>query len=72
MQLKFNPEINLGTIVEVTLLAITACGALVKFGKLEAKLNIMFDWFNRSIIGHRQSESELAVDEDIKKFHGKE
>jgi hypothetical protein len=52
--MKFNPEINLGTIIEIFTFIALALGAARKFGVIETKLNVMYGWFQTEIInGHR-------------------
>lgn len=63
--MKFNPEINLGALIEIALLLITVAGVFTRFGRLEAKLNIMFDWFQSAII-----RNDGPTVKDIRKFHG--
>ena len=65
--MHFNPEISLGALLELGVLVFACAGALIKLGKLEAKLNIMFDWFQRSVIG---TGSAIRDAEDTKRFHG--
>lgn len=63
--MHFNPEINLGTIVEMATLVIIVAGGMMRLGRLEAKLNIMFEWFQSAII--RRGGPDL---DDIRRFHG--
>ena len=69
---KFNPEINLGTLIEMATFIVVVAGVFTKFGRLETKLNIMFDWFQRTVIGHSISGGTPPTDEEIRRFHGKE
>lgn len=66
--MKFNPEINLGTVIEVLVFALAVVGGIMKFSALETKLNIMFDWFQRSVIGVPPQGDE--AEKDIRRFHG--
>ena len=63
--MKFNPEINLGTLLELAVFMIAVVGGVMKFGRLEAKLNIMFDWFQTAVI-HRNGND----DDTVRRFHG--
>lgn len=65
MQVHFNPEINLGTIVEISVFIVSIAGAILKLGKLETKLNIMFDWFQSTVIRRNGPDQK-----DIERFHG--
>ena len=58
--MKFNPEINLGTIVEILVFLLAVMGAMRKVGVIEAKLNIMYSWFTSNIVNHRQQQHEEA------------
>jgi hypothetical protein len=51
--MKFNPEINLGTVVEICVFVLAVMGAMRKVGTMEAKLNIMYAWFTSNIISHQ-------------------
>jgi high-affinity nickel permease len=64
--MKFNPEINFGTIVEISVFIIALIGGIRKFGILEQKLNIMYSWWERTILGQESSDHP-----DTQKFFGK-
>jgi hypothetical protein len=53
---RFNPEINLGTIVEIAVFVLAVFGAIRKLGVLEAKLNIMYGWFEKSVMNRSNDE----------------
>lgn len=61
--MKFNPEINLGAIIELVSLLVVVIGGISKFNTIETKLNIMFDWFQGNVINKEQQKDSL------KKFH---
>ena len=69
--MHFSPEVSLGAIVEIIIMLIMVAGAFIKIGRLETKLNIMFDWFQRTIIGGSKSHPNPPSDEEIRRFHGK-
>jgi|HubBroStandDraft_1064217.scaffolds.fasta_scaffold34402_3 hypothetical protein len=66
--MHFNPEINLGTIIEICTFFFTVLafgiGAIRKFDKIEAKLNIMYGWFEESVLHARPVK-------DTRDFFGK-
>jgi hypothetical protein len=48
--MTFNPEISLGTIIQVVML-LMALGALVaRLSKIESKLDLMYEWFERNVV----------------------
>lgn len=63
--MKFNPEINLGAIIEMLMFLVVVAGGIARFNTIETKLNIMFDWFQRYVIRPGPDS------EDITKFHRK-
>lgn len=65
--MKFNPEINLGAIIEMLMFLVVVAGGIARFNTIETKLNIMFDWFQRYVIRSRTGPDS----EDITKFHRK-
>lgn len=48
----FRPEITLGTIIEICVFIMAVAGGIRKFGQLEAKLNIMYTWFETVVLRH--------------------
>lgn len=48
--MTFKPEITLGQIVQLVLFAIGLFAAVRKFGKMEQKLDTMYDWFVHSVL----------------------
>lgn len=57
--MHFSPEINLGTIISTLVFLGAVFGGIRKFGALEAKLNIMYAWFERRVMnGTDHSEVE--------------
>ena len=57
--MTFKGEISLGTIIELAMLGATVLGVMRKTGQMEAKLNIMFEWFQRYVIdGDRSRDSD--------------
>lgn len=48
--MKFNPEINLGTLIEIATFLLVVLGAVRKIGALETKLDLMYGWFQRNVI----------------------
>jgi hypothetical protein len=66
--LRFNPEITLGTIISTVVFVATIVGSMLaavrKFGVLEAKLNIMYHWFEKKVLG-------AGNHEDTERFFGK-
>lgn len=60
--MKFNPELNLGTIIEVLVFLAAVLGAMRKLGALEAKLDIMYDWFTATVLpraSHDRKERDV-------------
>lgn len=63
--MHFNPEITLGTIIEaITIISALAAG-LIRLGRLEQKVNIMYHWFDNAI-----AKGVIPNREDVKKFYG--
>ena len=57
--MKFNPEINLGTIIEICVFILAVIGAIRKVSQIEFKVNMMYDWFMRDVIhAHRSDEGD--------------
>jgi len=57
--MKFNPEINLGTVIEIAVFVLTVLGAARKFGELETKVNMLYDYWISSRHEHaRHSEGD--------------
>lgn len=50
--MTFKPEITLGQVVEIVLFLGGVIAAVRKFGAMEQKLNILYDWFEHSVL-HR-------------------
>lgn len=69
--MHFNPEINLGTVIETCTFVLLAIGAARKLGVLESKLNIMFSWFQTEIInGHRHASDRVVESEEFHRRRG--
>lgn len=65
--MHYIPDISLGTITEIVTLGVLVLGASRKFGRLEQKVNIMYHWFESSVIDHKHE-----MDIKTKKFFGVE
>lgn len=48
--MTYKPDISLGTIIEIIVFILAVAGAVRRLGVLEAKLNIMYGWFESSVI----------------------
>ena len=62
----FKPEITLGTLIELLAFIVAVLGGIRKFGVLEAKLNIMYKWFEDSVL-HNAPRRHSRDDEDFYK-----
>jgi hypothetical protein len=75
--MHFNPEITIGTIVEVIVFISGLIAGIMhinrKFGEIQTKVNIMYHWFDtvviRGVIIPSRPESR---GEDVKRFFGDE
>lgn len=56
--MHFNPEINLGTIIEILVFLGAIYGAIRKVTVLETKLNIMYGWFEETVMHPRKNDSK--------------
>lgn len=62
--MSFKPEITLGTVIELAVFLFAVLGAVRKFGVLEAKLNIMYGWFEASVM-HTSRARDKQDDESF-------
>ena len=62
--MSFKPEITLGTVIELLVFLFAVLGAVRRFGVLEAKLNIMYGWFEQSVMHSGRSRDK----QDDEKF----
>jgi hypothetical protein len=62
--MKFNPEINLGNVIELLGFLAVVFGAVRKFGALEAKLNVMYEWFSSEVLHGRRRTPEPMPEPD--------
>jgi hypothetical protein len=46
----FKPEITLGQVVQVVVFLVGLVAAVRKFGKMEQKLDTMYDWFVHTVL----------------------
>lgn len=64
--MDFKWDVSIGNVISFLALSVTVIGIYghmaLKLGRMEAKFNIMFTWFQREIIGRRESE--------VKRFFG--
>ena len=58
--MKYNPEINLGTLIEIFMFAVVILGAAKKLGSLETKVNTMYEWFQSDVIHRQPPKSRTA------------
>ncbi len=58
--MTFTTDVNLGTVIEIGVLAAAIFGGLRKVGQLEAKLNIMYRWFEGEVL-RREWRSRMPV-----------
>lgn len=48
--MKFDPTINFGTVIELAMFLVALVGGAIKIGRLEAKMDLMFTWFQDVVI----------------------
>lgn len=54
--MHYNPEISLGAIVEIAMFVVAICGLVIKLGKIEQKVDTVYDWFKSTVfVNHKNS-----------------
>jgi hypothetical protein len=62
--MKLTYEISLGSLIQIVMLAFAIVKTSIKFGELEQKVNIMYYWFQSTVI----RQQKLQVREPGERF----
>lgn len=49
--MRFDPTISLGNVIQGGLLIVAIIGGVIRFGRLEQKMDTVWNWFEGKVIG---------------------